>query len=85
MSSFPLRSAHHGPALAAPDVEVEPVVDHARPVALVDTLEYRDVVARARRRLKVELNDPTLLGQLDLLDLVERLQSTLDLRRFGGM
>ena len=44
--------AHHAPALAAADQEVEAVVDHARAVRLAHARELRDVVARARRRRK---------------------------------
>ena len=54
-----------------------------RPYALRHVLEHRDLIARARRRTEVELHDPPLLRQLDLLDLLERLDAALHLRRLG--
>ena len=74
-------SAHHRPALAAADRQREPVVDDAPAVRLADVLEHGDLIARARRLAEVELHDAPLLGQLDLLDLVERLDAALHLRR----
>ena len=46
-------------------------------------LDHRDLIARARRDAKFELHHLALLRQLDLLDLVERLDAALHLRRLG--
>ena len=75
--------SHHGPALAAADGEAEAVVNHARAVALVQILDHRHLVARARRHAELELHHLALLRQLDLLDLVQRLDAALHLRRLG--
>ena len=48
-------------------------------------LDHRHLVARARRRAELELDDVALLRQLDLLDLVQRLDAALHLRRLGGV
>ena len=48
--------AHHAPALAAADPEVEAVEDDALAVGLVHAGELHDVVARARRRPELELD-----------------------------
>ena len=77
--------AHHRPALAAADRQAEPVIDHARPVALVQIFDHRDLIARARRHAELELHHLALLRQLDLLDLIQRLDAALHLRGFGGM
>ena len=73
--------AHDRPALAAPDRQVDAVVDHPRAVRLRHVLEHGDLFARARRLAELEVDDPPLLRQLDLLDLVERLDAALHLRR----
>ena len=78
-------AAHHRPALAAADGQVEAVVDHARAVALVQVLDDRHLVAGARRHAEFELHHVALLGQFDLLDLVERLDAALHLRGLGGV
>ena len=52
---------------------------------MLHALERRDLLARARRPAEVELHDLALLRQLDLLDLVERLDAALHLRGLGGV
>ena len=66
--------AHHAPALAAPDQQIEAVVDDVVAVALVDALQLDDVVARARRLARTS-NSTTCrrFGGCDGLDLVELL------------
>ena len=78
-------AAHHGPALAAADGEIEAVVDHARAVALVQILDHRHLIAGARRHAEFELHHLAFLRQFDLLDLVQRLDAALHLRGFGGV
>ncbi len=75
--------AHHGPTFSAPDGEAEAVVDHARAVALAEIFDDGHLVAGSRRDAELELHDLAFLRQLDLLDLVERLDAALHLRRFG--
>ena len=58
-------------------------MDHAPAVGLGHALEGGHLVARPRRAAEVELHDLALLGQLDLLDLVEGLDPALHLRRLG--
>ena len=77
--------AHHGPALAAANRQAEAVVNHARAVALVQILDHRHLIARARRHAELELHHLPLLRQFDLLDLVERLDAALHLRRLRGV
>ena len=77
--------SHHAPALAAAHVKVEVVVDRLRAEALADVLERGHVVAGARRRAEVELHDLARLRRLDALDLVERLDAALHLRRLRGV
>ena len=77
--------AHHRPSLAAPDRQVDAVVDHATAVGLRQILKHRDLLAGARRLAEVEIDDAPLLRQLDLLDLVERLDAALHLRRLCGV
>ena len=48
-------------------------------------LDDDDLVARAGRRPELELDHLASLGQLDLLDLVQRLDAALHLRRLGRM
>src|SRR5262245_40952978 len=48
-------------------------------------LDGRNHLARSRRLAEIELHDAPLLGQLDLLDLLQRLDSALDLRGLGRM
>ena len=50
-----------------------------------DALEHGHLVARPRRRPEIELHHLALLRQLDLLDLLERLDAALHLRRLGGV
>src|SRR5207248_1936347 len=78
-------AAHYGPAFATPDDEAETIVDYALAVAFVQVLDHRDLIARARRHTKLELHHVPLLGQLDLLDLVQRLDTALHLRRLRRM
>ena len=61
------------------------VVNDSAAVALRHAVERRDQLARAGRRTEVELDDPPLLGKLDLLDLLERLDAALHLGRFRGV
>ena len=49
----------------------------------MQVLDHRHLVARARRDAELELHHVPLLGQLDLLDLVQRLDAALHLRRLG--
>ena len=76
---------HHAPALAAPDVQVEILMHDALSVPLRQMFERRHLLARARRLTEIELHDPALLRQLDLLDLVERLDAALHLRGLRGV
>src|SRR5262249_13512358 len=76
---------HHAPALAAPDLEVEALVDDAAAVAFADAREDRDVLADARRLLELERHDHALLRRLDALDLVDLLLPALRLRRLGDV
>src|SRR4030095_9150038 len=46
--------------------------------------ENRDLVAGPWRLAEIESNDTPLPGQLDLFDLLERLDTALNLRRLGG-
>jgi hypothetical protein len=73
------------PFFPATDVEAEAVVHDARAVRLLYVHERRDLLARPRGRAEVELHTLALLGELDLLDLVERLHAALDLRGLGGV
>ncbi len=77
--------AHDGPAFAAADGEAEAVIDDARAVALVQVFNHRHLVAGARRHAELELHYLALLGQFDLVDLVQRLDAALHLRGFGGV
>ena len=52
-----------------------------RPYRLRHAFDQRDLISRSRRRAEVELDDAALLRQLDLLDLLERLHTTLHLGR----
>ena len=47
--------------------------------------DHGHLVARARRDAEFELHHLALLGQLDLFDLVERLDAALHLRGLGGV
>src|SRR4029077_15274335 len=71
---------HDAPPLAAADEEIEAVVDDLAPVSLLDLREARDVLARARRRAKIELHHLSRARRLDALDLVELLHARLHLR-----
>ena len=64
---------------------IESVIDHARAVTLVQILNHRDLISRSRRGAKLELHHLAALRQLDLLDLIERLDAALHLRGFGGV
>src|SRR4051794_31488274 len=76
--------AHHAPAFAAADHEIEPVIDALAAVALEHLLERNDVLARPRRRRKVECHRLATARRLDPLDLVELLPPALDLSRMRG-
>ena len=51
----------------------------------MQAFDHRHLVARARRIAEVELDHDAALRQLDLLDLVERLDAALHLRGLGGV
>ena len=74
---------HHAPALAALDLEVEPVVHDVLAVGLPDAAEGRHVVPRARGLLHQEGHQHAPLGRLELVDLLELLDPALDLGRLG--
>src|SRR6478752_5382889 len=76
--------AHHAPALPAADHEIEPVIDALAAVALEHLLERNDVLARARRRRKVERHRLAAARRLDPLDLVELLHPALNLSGMRG-
>ncbi len=78
-------AAHHGPALAAADGEIETFIDDALAVSLVEILHHRHLVARARRNAEFEFDHLAALRQLDLFDFVERFDAALHLRGFGGV
>ena len=52
---------------------------------MLTSLEDGNLIARTRRLPEVEFDDAALLRQLDLLDLVERLDAALHLRRLRGV
>ena len=60
-------------------------MDEASAEGLGRPLERRDIFAGARRSSEVEADDAASLRQLDLLDLLERLDPALDLRGLSGM
>ena len=62
-----------------------PSIDHARSVPLAHALDHRDVVAGSRRLPELELDHRPALRQLDLLDLLERLDAALHLSGLGGV
>src|SRR4051812_27847109 len=64
---------HDRPALVAPQLQVQPLINHPAAIALVHALERRDVLARTRRRLELERHRLPALGRLDPVDLVELL------------
>ena len=66
-------SSHDGPASSAADCEIEPFVNHARAVTLVQILENGHLFAGSRRNTKLELHHLAFLRQFDLLDLVQGL------------
>src|SRR3970282_1676904 len=75
---------HHAPALLAADQQIQAVVDLLATVALHDAVEFGHVLAGARRRTKIELQDFAALGRLELFDLLEFLDARLDLRGVAG-
>src|SRR5580692_2062850 len=75
--------SHDGPAFSAADGEIESIVNHARAVTLVQILKDSHLFAGSRRNAKVKLHDHAFPWQLDLLDLVQRLNPALHLGRFG--
>ena len=60
-------------------------MDDALSVRLRDILEHGNLVAGTRRLAEIKPHDAPLLRQLDLLDLLERLDAALHLRRLGGV
>ena len=76
-------SSHDGPAFSAADGEVEPFINHARAVTLVQILKDGHLFAGSRRDAKVEFHDLPFFGQFNLLDLVQGLDPALHLGRFG--
>src|SRR5580692_2611445 len=75
--------SHDGPAFSAADGEIESIVNHARAVTLVQILKDSHLFAGSRRNAKVKLHDHAFPWQLDLLDLIQRLDPALHLGRFG--
>src|SRR5208283_1459679 len=73
--------AHDAPALAPANLEVEPLIDAPRAIALVHLLQARDVLAGAWRRRKIEIDGLPALRRLDAVDLLELLDPALHLRR----
>src|SRR6185295_19447997 len=71
--------AHHAPPLPAADHEIEPLIDGAAAITLVDVLQADDILARARRRQEFERHRLASLRRLDALDLVELLDPALHL------
>src|SRR6185437_6650375 len=63
-----------------PNHEVEALIDRPAAIALVNVLQACDILARARRRLKIECNGLAPSRRLDPLDLLELLDPTLHLR-----
>src|SRR5579872_5011755 len=78
-------SSHDGPAFSAADGEIEPVVNHARAVTLVQILQDGNLFAGAWRDTKIEFHYLPFFGQFDLLDLIQGLDPALHLGRFGGV
>ncbi len=74
---------HHRPTFAPPDRETEAVINHARSVALVQIFNHRYLIAGSWRHTEFELHHVTFFRQLDLLDLIQRLDAALHLRRLG--
>src|SRR5439155_25117779 len=72
--------AHHAPALAAADQEVEPGEHRAVAPRLVDTRQAQHVLARARRGAELERERLAPFGRGDLLDLLDLLDARLHLR-----
>src|SRR5580698_5482061 len=54
-------SSHDGPSLAAADGEIEPVVNHTRPVTLVQIFNHGHLFAGSRGDTEVELYYLTFL------------------------
>ena len=75
---------HHAPALLAAHQKVEPFIDHAVAIALVDVLQRDHILAGAGRWREFEGHGLAALGRLHALDLVEFFHAALDLRRMGG-
>ena len=76
--------AHDAPALAAPDMEVEALVDRALAIAFVDLPQHHHVLAGAGRRAELEVDLLLAARRLDLVDLVELLDPALHLRGVAG-
>src|SRR6202041_2596165 len=76
-------SSHDGPAFSAANGEIEPFINHTRTVTLVQILKDGDLFAGSRRETKLKLHHLAFLWQLDLFDLVQRLNPALHLGRFG--
>jgi hypothetical protein len=72
--------AHHAPALAAPDQQIEAAEDRPLAPRLVHAREPQHVLARARRGSELELDALALLRRGDLLDLLDLLHARLHLR-----
>src|ERR1019366_1920066 len=73
------------PTFSASDGEAEALVEDARTVALVQIFDDGDLVAGAWGNAELELHHAARFGQLDLVDLVQRLDAALHLRGFGGV
>src|SRR5207302_2020755 len=76
-------SSHDGPALSTADGEIEPFVNHTRAVTLVQILKDGHLFAGSWGKTKLKLHYLAFLRQLDLFDLVQRLNPALHLGRFG--
>ena len=76
--------AHHRPALLAPHLKIQPLINAARAIAFAHAFEAHDVLARTRRWQKIKLNHLPALWRLHALDLVEFFHAALHLRGMGS-
>ena len=76
--------AHDAPALAAAHLEIQPLVNDPRAIALVHVLQADHVLAGARRRREVERDGLPAARRLDPLDLFQLLDPALHLRGMRG-
>jgi hypothetical protein len=78
-------SSHDGPAFSTADGEIESFINHTRPVTLMQILQDGHLFAGSRRETKLKLHQHAFLWQLNLFDLIQRLNPALHLGRFGRM